>query len=147
VFDHYTLVWIGTVQRELAVPLIRHYMPVWRNLWIPAMNAVVQPGGSVTWTMPREGNYRMYASPELASHPWFSDPLRAYTGAPLVLRSMPNPPITISREGERVTATSHGSEPLGVILLSSDDRVLFRQPPEGVSLEAETTRVTHVPWP
>jgi hypothetical protein len=32
-----------------------------------------------------------------------------------------------------------------VILLSTNDRVLFRQPPPGVTLEAETTRITHVP--
>jgi hypothetical protein len=149
VFDHYTLVWVGTVQRELGPQLVRHYMPVWRNLWVPAMNAVVLPGRSVTWTVPRDGEYRLYVSPELARHPWFRDPLTAYRGAPLTLRSMTDPPIAISsgprlRKGERVTVTSHGTEPLGVILLSSTDVVLFRQPPEGVSLEAETTRVTHV---
>jgi len=151
VFDHYALVWLATVQRELALKLVRHYMPVWRNLWVPAMNAVVLPGQSVTWTVPRDGEYRLYVSPELARHPWFGDPLRAYKGAaPLTLRSMTGPPITISagprlRKGQPVTVTSHGAEPLGVILLSGRDGVLFRQPPPGVSLEADATRVTHVP--
>ena len=110
------------------------------------MNAV-----SVTWTVPRDGTYRLFASPELARHSWFRDPFRAYTGPPLTLRSMRDPPIAVSagpqlRKGQRVTVLSRGGEPLGVILLSSDDPVLFRQPAEGVSLEAETTRVTHVPW-
>ena len=150
VFDHYALVWLATVQRELAPYLVRHYMPAWRNLWIPAMNAVVRPGQRVEWIVPRDGTYRLFASPELARHRWFRDPFLAYKGEELRLRTMERPPLTFSagphlRKGQRVTVISHGSEPLGVILLSSQDLVLFRQPPEGVSLEAETTRVTHVP--
>jgi hypothetical protein len=150
VFDHYALVWVATVQRELAPYLVRHYMPAWRNVWIPAMNAVVPPGQRVQWTVPRDGVYRVYASPELARHPWFRDPFLAYKGEELRLQSMERPPLTFSagprlRKGQRVSVTSHGTEPLGVILLSSNDTVLFRQPPDGASLEAETTRVTHVP--
>lgn len=150
VFDRYALVWIATVQRELAPDLVRHYMPAWRNLWIPAMNAVVRPGQRVEWIVPRDGTYRLFASPELARHRWFRDPFLAYEGDELRLRTMERPPLTFSagprlRKGQRVSVTSHGSEPLGVILLSSDDEVLFRQPPEGVSLEAETPRVTHLP--
>lgn len=150
VFDHYALVWVATVQRELAPYLVRHYMPAWRNVWVPAMNAVVRPGQRVEWTVPRDGVYRVYASPELARHRWFRDPFLAYKGEELRLQSMERPPLTFSagprlRKGQRVSATSHGTEPLGVILLPSSDTVLFRQPPDGASLEAETTRVTHVP--
>jgi hypothetical protein len=123
---------------------------VWRNLWIPGMNAVVGPGERVEWIVPRDGTYRVYASPQLARHPWFRNPLGAFKGTELSLRSMPHPPIAISagprlRKGERVAITSHATEPLGIIMIASDDRVLFRQPPDGASLEAETTRVTHVP--
>ncbi|HEX2121099.1 MAG TPA: hypothetical protein VHL59_05590 [Thermoanaerobaculia bacterium] len=32
-----------------------------------------------------------------------------------------------------------------MILLAGDDTVIFRQPPAGATLEAATTRVTHVP--
>lgn len=150
VFDHYALVWVATVQRELAPYLVRHYMPAWRNVWIPAMNAVVRPGRQAEWIVPRDGTYRVFASPELARHRWFRDPFNAYKGPELQLRSMPQPPLTFSagphlRKGQRLTVTSHATEPLGVILLPSNDTVLFRQPPEGASLEAETTRVTHVP--
>ncbi|MGZ5433829.1 MAG: hypothetical protein ACXWH7_12975 [Thermoanaerobaculia bacterium] len=150
VFDHYALVWIATVQRELAPYLVRHYMPAWRNLWIPAMNAVVRPGQRVEWIVPRDGTYRVFASPELARHRWFRDPFLAYKGEALRLRTMERPPLTFSagphlRKGQLVSVTSHGSEPLGVIVLPSNDTVLFRQPLEGVSLEAETPRVTHVP--
>lgn len=150
VFDHYALVWVATVQRELAPYLVRHYVPVWRNLWVPGMNAVVRPGETVEWIVPRDGTYRLIASPQLARHRWFRDPFHAYRGEPLTLQPMPDPPLSISagpnlRKGQRVAVTSHGTEPLGVILLSSNDRVLFQQPPDGASLEAETTRVTHVP--
>ncbi|HEY0370356.1 MAG TPA: hypothetical protein VGD79_00030, partial [Thermoanaerobaculia bacterium] len=150
VFDHYALVWVATVQRELAPYLVRHYMPAWRNVWIPAMNAVVRPGQRVEWTVPRDGTYRVYASPELARHRWFRDPFVAYKGEPLPLRSMDHPPLTLSagpqlRKGQRVSVTSDATEPLGVILIASNDTILFRQPPDGASLEAETTRVTHVP--
>lgn len=150
VFDHYALVWVATVQRELAPYLVRHYMPAWRNVWIPAMNAVVRPGQRVEWIVPRDGTYRVFASPELARHRWFRDPFLAYRGEELRLRSMERPPLTFSagpvlRKGQRVSVTSQATEPLGVILLPSDDTLLFRQPPEGASLEAETTRVTHVP--
>jgi hypothetical protein len=150
VFDHYALVWVATVQRELAPYLVRHYVPVWRNLWIPGMNAVVRPGERVEWIVPRDGVYRLYASPELARHRWFRDPLNAYRNSePLTLRATPQP-LAVSagpqlRKGQRITVTSHASEPLGIIMIASDDRVLFRQPPAGASLEAETTRVTHVP--
>ncbi|HEV7239970.1 MAG TPA: hypothetical protein VGQ36_12090 [Thermoanaerobaculia bacterium] len=150
VFDHYALLWVATVQRELAPYLVRHYMPAWRNLWIPAMNAVVQPGQRVEWIVPRDGTYHLFASPELARHRWFRDPFHAYRGDELRLRGMQRPPLVFSagphlRKGQRVSVISHASEPLGVILLSSNDTVLFRQPPSGATLEAESTRVTHVP--
>jgi hypothetical protein len=149
VFDHYALVWVGTVQRDLAPYLVRHYMPVWRNLWVPAMNAVVRPGQRLEFVVPRDGTYRLYASPELARHRWFRDPFGAYRGEPLPLRATPQPVVISAgprlKKGQRISVTSHASEPLGVIMISSDDRVLFRQPPDGASLEAETTRVTHVP--
>jgi hypothetical protein len=167
VFDHYTLVWVVTVQRELVPYIVRHYMPVWRNLWIPAMNARVRPGQRVEWIVPRDGDYRLYASPELARHPWFRDPLGviAYK-APVEtkLRGMTNPPLTVSlsdgaaaasavdvsrgamlRKGQHVSVTSRAGEPLGVILIAGNDYALFKQPPPGVTLEAETTRITHVP--
>lgn len=150
VFDHYALGWVWTVQRELAPYLLRHYVPVWRNLWVPGMNVVLGPGERFEWIVPRDGSYQLYASPELARHPWFRDPFNAYKGDPLVLRGMSRPPVTLSagpqlRKGQRLSVVSHASEPLGIILLASGDRVLFRQPPHGATLEAETTRVTHVP--
>jgi hypothetical protein len=151
VFDHYALLWSASVQPELAPYLIRHYVPVWRNLWAPGMNGIVGPGETMEWIVPRDGTYRLFASPELAHHRWFRDPAGAYRESPpLALQSLPHPPLRISagpllKKGQRITVTSSATEPLGVFLLSGDDTVLFRQPPEGATLEAEATRVTHVP--
>jgi hypothetical protein len=151
VFDHYALIWSASVQPELAPYLIRHYVPVWRNLWVPGMNGIVRPGETMEWIVPRDGVYRLFASPELARHRWFRDPAGAYREAqPLTLSSLPHPPLRISagpllKKGQRVSVTSSASEPLGIILLSGQDTILFRQPPEGATLEAEATRVTHVP--
>ena len=163
VSDHYTYHWLGRIQRELAPYFVRHYMPVWRNLWVPAMNVLARPGASFTWIVPRDGTYRLFASPALATHDWFRNPLLVGTyerrdGGSYTLAlppPAPHPSLTWSvpaedgvmtlRKGQRLTVTNRGSETLGVILLPGDDRVLFRQPPRGTTLEAAATRVTHVP--
>ena len=158
VFDHNALVWVANVQRELAPFFVRHYLPVWRNLWVPGMNALVRPGQRVEWLVPRDGAYRLFASEALANHLWFRNPI--YAGAydnadPRVTLRLPapasHPALAWSREpgvlrkGERIAVTNRGNATLGVILLPGDDTLLFRQPPPGATLEAASTRVTHVP--
>jgi len=165
VCDHYAMVWLSLVQRELAPFFVRHYIPVWRNLWVPGMNARLRPGVSFEWIVPRDGTYRVFASAELARHPWFRDPF--YVGAYETARQMntafaleakpaalswwvDRKPVAIDREialrkGQRIAVMSAASEPLGIVLLSGTDTMLFRQPPPGATLEASTTRVTHVP--
>jgi len=153
VFDHNVFVWIAGVQRELGPHLVRHFIPVWRELWVPAMNTRLRPRESFTWTVPRDGAYRVYASAPLAGHPWFHTPIRAARykrpDASRLTFELPEPgakgvqfdrdPARL-RKGERLTATNAGAEEVAVILLASDDRVLFRQPPPGVTLEGETDR-------
>lgn len=158
VFDHNTWTWLTVVQRELAPYFVRHYVPVWRELWVPGMNVSLRPGASLTWIVPRDGAYRVYVSAPLARHPWFRDPLRtaSYKGpdASRLTFRLPEPgagPVTFDadpsrlRKGQRLTATNTSGEQLAVFVLPSNDRMLFRQPPPGATLEAETTRVTHVP--
>jgi hypothetical protein len=158
VFDHNLLRWVALVQRDLAPYLVRHYIPLWRELWIPAMNASVRPGGSVTWSVPRDGHYRVHAFASLARHPWFRDPLRVaiydQPDASRLTVTLPPPhagamrfdaDVTRLRKGQRLTATNTASEDVAVILLPTDDRTLFRQPPHGAKFEAESWRVTHVP--
>lgn len=61
---------------RLAAYVTHHYVPVYRNLWLPGMSAAVGPEPSqVTWSVLRSGRYDVYASEILASHPWFTRPL------------------------------------------------------------------------
>ncbi|HJQ39894.1 MAG TPA: hypothetical protein VKB93_22355 [Thermoanaerobaculia bacterium] len=167
VCDHYAMVWLARVQRELAPFFVHHYIAVWRNLWVPAMNVRLQPRSGYEWIVPRDGTYVLYASPELAKHRWFRDPL--FVGAFETAREMrteftlPPPgghpqlrwwidrqPVLLNRavalrKGQRVGVAWLGAEPIGIVLLGSNDKILFRQPPPGATLEASTTRVTHVP--
>ncbi len=56
--------------------LTRHYVPVYRNLWIPGMAAIVEPESARTvWIAPRRGTYEVWASEVLVTHPWFTAPL------------------------------------------------------------------------
>jgi hypothetical protein len=159
VADRYALIWMTQVQPELGPYFVRHYMPVWRHLWVPAMNVRLEPGAAAEWSVPRDGSYRVYASPELANHPWFRNPFGAQVTTaqePLVLTNAGlHPDLQWSilfdahpvalRKGQRLGVRNGGSEPLGVILLPTSDTMLFRQPPPGATLEAATSRVTHVP--
>ncbi|HYK03558.1 MAG TPA: hypothetical protein VE974_17510 [Thermoanaerobaculia bacterium] len=158
VFDYNALLWVGTVQRELAPYFIRHYIPVWRELWMPGMNARIPPGRTFAWRVPRDGDYRVYVSAPLARHPWFRNPLAFATykksDASKFTIELPEPdagpvqfsaPLAGLRQGMRLAATNASDREVAVILLPTDDRVLFRQPEGGATLEGETTRVTHVP--
>jgi hypothetical protein len=52
----------------------KHYVPVYRNLWVPGMSAIVGRE-RVIWIAPRAGAYDVWASEVLAAHPWFTKPL------------------------------------------------------------------------
>lgn len=159
VLDYNALRWMALVQRELAPFFVRHYIPVWRNLWVPGPNARLGPGSTMRWIVPRDGTYRVFASRQLAMHPWFRDPFYAgaFDGAdPRITLRLPAPamhpalewsidPLLPLKKGQRIAVTNRGRVPLGIILLPGDDTILFRQPPPGATLEAPTTRVTHVP--
>lgn len=167
VVDQYAIRWLWNVQPELRPFFIRHYMPVWRNLWVPAMNARLQPGRGAEWIVLRPGTYRLFTGSAIAAHPWFRQPLRvsSYESSdaarltlrltraaanPALLWSIDQKPANVDgtvtlRKGQRLRVMNRGSQPLGVILLSGSDTILFRQPQPGASLEAASARVTHVP--
>jgi hypothetical protein len=65
-----------------------HYVPLYRNLWVPGMTALVGPQPMrVAWIAPRAGRYDVHASTALATHPWFTNPLAyAATAGPLAPR-------------------------------------------------------------
>jgi hypothetical protein len=167
VADQYAIRWLAKVQPEIGPFFVRHYIPVTRNLWIPAPNARLQPGKGIEWAVLRDGTYRLFAHPAIARHPWFRQPLHVTSyesddAARLTLRLPPpagRPDLQwwidgsraevgeaiALRQGQRVRVRHAGSEVLGVILLPGNDTVLFRQPPPGATLEAASSRVTHVP--
>lgn len=155
--DRNALVWLSQ-DAPLRELIARHYLPVWRSLWIPAPNARIAPGQTVEWRVPADGDYRLFASPALAAHPWFRSPLfvgsyfeadakrlELRLGVPRAHPELGWPAVARLRKGQRIRMTSGASEPLGVMLVPSGDRVLFRQPPPNVTIDAAAPRVTHVP--
>jgi hypothetical protein len=155
--DHNALVWLAA-DRGLQREVVRHYLPVWRNLWMPAMSARLEPGQTAEWRVPADGDYRLYASPRLASHPWFRTPLFVASyyerdakrlelplGTPAAHPELAWPAVTRLRKGERIAMTSRAAVPLGVLLVPGRDDLLFRQPPPGATLDASAPRVTHLP--
>ena len=134
---------------------VRHYVPVWRNLWIPAMNARLQPGASIPMDRPSRRHRTASTSPPRARAPSMvptahsSSPptnratvvragapspprtTRACDGRPTAIRAVIGSSIAL-RKGQTLDVTSTANETLGIVLLPTDDRILFRQPPPGV---------------
>ena len=168
VADHNLLVWMWGF-RDLGNAVTRHYVPLWRNLWIPGLTGLASTDArQIEWVAPVDGEYRVYASPGLATHRWFRQPLfvgsydrpeakrfELRLGAPADhadlqwmvdgAETTPAAGLLRLRAGQRVVARYFGSASLGIILLPGDDQLLFRQPPPGVTLEGSAPRVTHVP--
>lgn len=77
---------------RLQAYALRHYVPVYRNLWVPGLTATIGPVPQrFIWTAPREGRYDVYVSDLLAKHRWFSRPLEyvATAGAQAPLLEIP----------------------------------------------------------
>ena len=165
IVDQLAIGWMVEIQRELGGYFVHHYVPLWRNLWVPGPSARLRPGASTRWIVPRNGLYRVYVSPKMATHPWFDHPLftayyKSTDRLPLELPVAANDPrlrwsidgipaavgssIPL-RKGQTLDVASTAGETLGIVLLPADDRILIRQPPPGVTLEGASTRVTHVP--
>lgn len=161
--DFNSLTWLRN-EPELQQRLVRHYLPAWRNLWMPGLNARLAPGATFSWTAPKDGAYRVYASPQLASHPWFSRPIfvasffeeGAHRMAVRLGAPLEHPGLTFSiaprngvihlRKGQQLDVLSRANETVGVMLVPGDDAVLFRQPPPRVTLDASAPRTTHIPF-
>jgi hypothetical protein len=61
----------------------RHYLPLYRDLWIPGMTALIGPKPRrFVWTAPRAGRYDAWTSDLLARHPWVSRPQEYVTTRP-----------------------------------------------------------------
>jgi hypothetical protein len=62
--------------RGVANYATHHYVPLYRNLWIPGLSAAIPPGPSrLQWRAAADGEYEIHASELLAKHPWIARPL------------------------------------------------------------------------
>ncbi len=161
--DRNAAVWLAQ-HRELGAFVAHHYLPFWRNLWLPALSARLDPAHSVAqWYAPADGAYRLFISPALAAHPWLQHPL-AYglspagslqvglpESVPNLLWYVNNRPAAPLRgvlnlhRRDAVTVVSVDQQRLGVFLIPGTDTRWFRQPPAGVTLDSEGPRTTHLP--
>ena len=143
--------WFEIFPRTAAYA-VRHYVPLYRNLWVPGMTASLGPGKPFTWRAPAAGRFTLWASVVLARHPWFSKPLDyAQVSGPLApryaipLRRMPPAKVRWSvdgaliaegirtvelKKGSRVAIVSEEARPVGALLVPSDVSVLCMAPEE-----------------
>jgi len=160
--DRNCAVWLAT-HPDLGSYVVRHYVPLWRNLWLPGLSARLDPThGAAQWYAPVDGDYRVIASPALAEHPWFAHPFAYRVAKPELDATAPSAvadvvwyvnrqPAAVFRgqlrlkKGDIVNVISLLREPIGIFLLPGKEPVWFRQPPPGVTLDSEAPRVTHVP--
>jgi hypothetical protein len=67
--------WMRSFPRVMSYA-VHHYVPLYRDLWIPGMSATIEPRPMRTmWRVPASGRYTLYASEILLRHPWFTRPL------------------------------------------------------------------------
>jgi hypothetical protein len=159
--DHDLRLWLVR-NPPLAVIATTHYLPSWRDLWLPGMSARLAPGAAQARIVPADGEYRVFASARLATHPWFLRPLNfgrrwgadvplrdsdASADVAFVVDHRPAPSArTLSlRKGSHIVIANRGAVPLGVMLVRGDPADHFRQPPFGVTLEASASPQWHVP--
>jgi hypothetical protein len=128
-----------------------HYVPLYRDLWVPGLSAKVAPRRRVSWIVPRGGRYRLVASDLLPKHPWFYNPTHYAMAAgsdaidfELQLRRLPTvdrSKLTLGIDGVTVKATvfdlRKGSVvsvesalpvTIGVLIVPADVTTLFIAP-------------------
>lgn len=154
IYNQRVQLWLLEFPR-LGTYLSRHYLPLYRNLWIPGLSGTLRPGIPTVWIVPAAGRYRVWASEVLASHPWMSRPhvYGVLQGEDATLMEVPlarlpavssgsiewvvdgrsvgaGPDVLDLRQGSRVEARSRLGKDVGVIAAPERIRVLFRAPEE-----------------
>jgi hypothetical protein len=135
--DYGARVWMAT-HPDLRRYFTSHYLPVWRDLWIPAMSGIVPPGRRATWIVPADGDYLVYASAELANHPWF----HGDAGATTLLRN--GDPVRL-RRGAIYSVASSDVRPTGVFIVPASITKLFRHPLANVDIDGAPAPEWHIP--
>jgi hypothetical protein len=74
VYNHRIHLWLLAFPR-LQRYVVHHYVPLYRNLWIPGMSGIVQGGATLRWRVVADGDYAIWSSELLLSHPWLGRPL------------------------------------------------------------------------
>ncbi|MBV8515776.1 MAG: glycosyltransferase family 39 protein [Acidobacteria bacterium] len=128
-----------------------HYVPLYRDLWVPGLSAKVEPRRRVSWIVPRGGRYRLVASELLPKHPWFYNPTHYAMAAgsdavdfQLPLDRLPqvdrarlavaidghpvNASVFTLRKGGVISVESSLPETVGVLIVPADVTTLFMAP-------------------
>lgn len=161
--DHDLRHWLYD-HRPLGEFVVRHYLPLWREIWLPGMSARVTPlAPAARWIVLAGGTYDIYASANLASHPWYRQPLdfelplwRGAGPPSLADRGaridwfVDGTPISATaaltlRRGQRLDAISREPLPVGIMLINAKNDAAFCQPPRGTTLEASDLPRWHLP--
>jgi hypothetical protein len=153
VYGYRLAFWFGN-DPAAATYAMRHYIPVYRDLWVPGLSARIDPARPrAAWRVPRDGVYRLHASELLAKHPWFRESLaNALTigeNAPLYevpLERLPpadpggvrvtvdgvpvRPPVVTLKKGQVVRLDASWPVPVGVLFAPADVTELFIAPRE-----------------
>jgi 4-amino-4-deoxy-L-arabinose transferase-like glycosyltransferase len=75
VFNYRIYNWLNSFPKTRQYAL-HHYVPLYRNLWLPGLSAALPPGKSrLQWRAAADGVYDVWASPILARHPWIARPM------------------------------------------------------------------------
>ena len=65
--DRNCAVWLAQ-NPQLGVFVVHHYLPLWRNLWLPGLSGVTSAKDRpLMWSVPADGDYRVVASPALVA--------------------------------------------------------------------------------
>lgn len=140
---------------EVARYATQHYVPLYRNLWLPGMTARLERPSRVVWIAPRAGAYDVWGSESLATHPWLVNPLQyASIQGPLAPRyviplrrlpplapdalqwsvdgvAQPRGIRTLAlQKGSRVELTANVARPAGVMLVPHGIDALCLAPAE-----------------
>jgi hypothetical protein len=164
--DYRIYLWLKA-RPALAAFATAHYLPTWRNLWLPGMSARLTPANQAAeWIVPTGGAYRVYASEPLSIHPWFRDPVTFGTfespvveislvGFPPVSRlplafwtdgvAVPPADVLHLRRKQRLRVVSLARTSLGIMIVPANTRELFRQPAHGVTIDGAAPAITHIP--
>jgi len=144
--DYGARVWLAT-HPDLRRHITAHYLPLWRDLWLPGMSGVLLPRERREWIVPVSGQYKIYSSPRIAFHPWFRDPIGtgSYARADSYVQLPTSHSLVTLHRGEHFVMQSRDRRPIGVFVVPVDRTELFRQPPPGVDIDGAFLPVTHVP--